>query len=67
MPPGFDQNSHRPDKVSFSHPQVNNRSTKTRTDFATPSYQPLTQSLEIVIPQRVTHINNIEETHCDVS
>ena len=67
LPPGSEQDSHRPDKVSFSHPRVSTRSTKARTDSSTPSDLPLTQSPEKSIPQRVTHVNNIQETHCDVS
>jgi hypothetical protein len=67
MPPGSDQDSHRPDKVSFSHPQVSTRSTKAHIDSATPSDLSLVQSPEKTIPQRVTHVNNIQETHCDIS
>jgi hypothetical protein len=67
MPPSSNQNSHRLDKVSFSHPRVSTRSTKARSDSATPSDLPLTQSPEKAIPQRVTYVNNIQETYCDVS
>ena len=67
MPPGSDQDSHRPDKVACSHPRVSTRSTKARTYSATPSDLPLTQSPDKSISQRVTHVNNIQETHCDVS
>ena len=62
LPPGSEGDSHRHDKVNFSHPRVQTRSTRARTEAGS-SYV-VTTSTESP-PSNLPHATSILETECN--
>ena len=75
--PGFEHDSHRPDKVNFSHPRVELRSSKTCSSAqACKDDPPKPSDADIQLPRtkkevtprvvpKVTHVTTVQETACD--
>ena len=58
LPIGSEGDSHRPDKVNFSHPRVHTRSATTRVQLGTTA-----EETDCAMP----HIQGVVETDCDAS
>ena len=77
LPPGSEHDSHRPDKVNFSRPRVELRSSKTKCSaeaFKDGPSEPTYGDIQLpttekdVTPravQKLTHVTAVQETACD--
>ena len=77
LPPGSEHDSHRPDKVNFSRPRVELRSSKTCSSAqACKDDPPEPSDADIQLPRtekevtprvvpKVTHVTAVQETACD--
>ena len=77
LPPGSEHDSHRPDKVNFSRPRVELRSSKNCSSAQAYKDDPLEPSdADIQLPRtkkevtprvvpKVTHVTAVQETACD--
>lgn len=79
LPPGSEFDSHRPDKINFSHPRVETRSAKaqrTREVIEQGEKEALEiadadveedDTRNVTLPNGVIHVTAVKETDCDVT